>query len=97
MELGEISGEVTVDVVSNAKPGGSIGALVCAYPAADAPFLVHDRSAIHHFHAGDWTNVGAHAAARTGVFVGFAQEVGCLLYTSPSPREGLLSRMPSSA
>ena len=24
-------------------------------------------------------------------------EVGCLLYTSPSPRDGLLSRMPSSA
>ena len=25
------------------------------------------------------------------------QLVGCLLYTSPSPRDGLLSRMPSSA
>ena len=24
-------------------------------------------------------------------------DVGCLLYTSPSPRDGLLSRMPSSA
>ena len=24
-------------------------------------------------------------------------EVPCLLYTSPSPRDGLLSRMPSSA
>ena len=24
-------------------------------------------------------------------------EVACLLYTSPSPRDGLLSRMPSSA
>ena len=23
--------------------------------------------------------------------------LGCLLYTSPSPRDGLLSRMPSSA
>src|SRR5664279_3051206 len=29
-----------------------------------------------------------HAAGRVG---------GCLLYTSPSPRDGLLSRMPSSA
>ena len=31
----------------------------------------------------------------------YAEEVGrviaCLLYTSPSPRDGLLSRMPSSA
>ena len=25
------------------------------------------------------------------------QYMGCLLYTSPSPRDGLLSRMPSSA
>ena len=25
------------------------------------------------------------------------QDYGCLLYTSPSPRDGLLSRMPSSA
>ena len=25
------------------------------------------------------------------------QPLGCLLYTSPSPRDGLLSRMPSSA
>ena len=25
------------------------------------------------------------------------KEIGCLLYTSPSPRDGLLSRMPSSA
>ena len=27
----------------------------------------------------------------------FALDTGCLLYTSPSPRDGLLSRMPSSA
>ena len=26
-----------------------------------------------------------------------ADDIGCLLYTSPSPRDGLLSRMPSSA
>ena len=26
-----------------------------------------------------------------------ASFIGCLLYTSPSPRDGLLSRMPSSA
>ena len=28
---------------------------------------------------------------------GMARPEGCLLYTSPSPRDGLLSRMPSSA
>ena len=29
--------------------------------------------------------------------VSLAKNNGCLLYTSPSPRDGLLSRMPSSA
>ena len=28
---------------------------------------------------------------------GYGEESRCLLYTSPSPRDGLLSRMPSSA
>ena len=27
----------------------------------------------------------------------FGEYISCLLYTSPSPRDGLLSRMPSSA
>ena len=30
-------------------------------------------------------------------FTTLVQAQGCLLYTSPSPRDGLLSRMPSSA
>ena len=29
--------------------------------------------------------------------VGLLNDNGCLLYTSPSPRDGLLARMPSSA
>ena len=33
--------------------------------------------------------------ALDGVFIG--TRCSCLLYTSPSPRDGLLSRMPSSA
>ena len=32
-----------------------------------------------------------------GVFLGVESSTFCLLYTSPSPRDGLLSRMPSSA
>ena len=43
----------------------------------------------------------ARAAAIRGDFVEvrrlIAQALACLLYTSPSPRDGLLSRMPSSA
>ena len=33
----------------------------------------------------------------TGIASGTFQQSHCLLYTSPSPRDGLLSRMPSSA
>ena len=32
-----------------------------------------------------------------GERIGLVGPNGCLLYTSPSPRDGLLSRMPSSA
>ena len=38
--------------------------------------------------------VKAYAGAN-GVLL--AMDLACLLYTSPSPRDGLLSRMPSSA
>ena len=31
------------------------------------------------------------------IWMGFVVSLICLLYTSPSPRDGLLSRMPSSA
>ena len=31
------------------------------------------------------------------ILTGYLSVAGCLLYTSPSPRDGLLSRMPSSA
>ena len=34
---------------------------------------------------------------KTFVYSSSAATYGCLLYTSPSPRDGLLSRMPSSA
>ena len=38
------------------------------------------------------------AVASDGISAGdITQYVDCLLYTSPSPRDGLLSRMPSSA
>ena len=36
-------------------------------------------------------------ATTEGLLATGAQRIACLLYTSPSPRDGLLSRMPSSA
>src|SRR5664279_4282518 len=44
------------------------------------------------------TSPGADVAARTpACAVANARFLACLLYTSPSPRDGLLHRMPSSA
>ena len=37
------------------------------------------------------------AAGASGIACGVVRNNYCLLYTSPSPRDGLLSRMPSSA
>ena len=47
-----------------------------------APSIPHGLSRLYH-----------HCTATTPVYI----FPGCLLYTSPSPRDGLLSRMPSSA
>ena len=60
--------------------------------------------------AGPYVNVEANAgwvgddytSTTTDIHVGYEGEVGtasyyCLLYTSPSPRDATLSRMPSSA
>ena len=38
-----------------------------------------------------------HALQLAGIAPGMSVLDACLLYTSPSPRDGLLSRMPSSA
>ena len=40
---------------------------------------------------------GAIALGGVGAWIGCRRRGICLLYTSPSPRDGLLSRMPSSA
>ena len=50
--------------------------------------------------AGTGTGAAAHFNGSTlefGIDSSGANPTGCLLYTSPSPRDGLLSRMPSSA
>ena len=54
-----------------------------------APFLLQPNSVL----------IGQSVAERYGLQPGqrLSIGIGCLLYTSPSPRDGLLSRMPSSA
>ena len=41
--------------------------------------------------------IGPYSIIGPNVEIGDNTIIGCLLYTSPSPRDGLLSRMPSSA
>ena len=57
-------------------------------------------------HAIEWITSGKQWSADAALKIGAIDavvaperldELGCLLYTSPSPRDGLLSRMPSSA
>ena len=44
-----------------------------------------------------FVDIAAQAEADLRELMGVSDEYHCLLYTSPSPRDGLLSRMPSSA
>ena len=50
---------------------------------------------------GEWETVSISTADKTWIerkeTLNYPHSIGCLLYTSPSPRDGLLSRMPSSA
>ena len=57
-----------------------------------ALFFTKDTLPKRAFFAASW---GAAAGGVYGSF--FSKLLACLLYTSPSPRDGLLSRMPSSA
>ena len=41
--------------------------------------------------------LAARAPLFSGIVAGIVGGIVCLLYTSPSPRDGLLARMPSSA
>ena len=42
-------------------------------------------------------SIGVTSEEAAKAMLAAGQDVDCLLYTSPSPRDGLLSRMPSSA
>ena len=65
-------------------------ASVAAYDADDA--YTYDADSAYAYDAAADAAAAAASAADTSVYA-----YACLLYTSPSPRDGLLSRMPSSA
>ena len=77
----------------------------------DRPFYVLDApgntnvASLDMFELPGWDSYHANEAVVSTIFnsnsmsldFSLGQEITCLLYTSPSPRDGLLSRMPSSA
>ena len=58
------------------------------------PFLLFDHFGPINYEPGGATGVPAHPHCG---FEEITYMLGCLLYTSPSPRDQLTSRMPSSA
>ena len=50
-----------------------------------------------YFNFADYSMYHAGDTGYSNDFIDTRVKLGCLLYTSPSPRDGLLSRMPSSA
>ena len=52
---------------------------------------------LRNYHGQDNLDLGSIDRQTIRHFLGMEYDKGCLLYTSPSPRDGLLSRMPSSA
>ena len=75
----------------------NFGDIVLELNADKAPITV--ANFVEYVKAGHYENTVFHRVI--GNFMiqggGFEPGMNCLLYTSPSPRDGLLSRMPSSA
>ena len=95
--MGSVSDEVIRELDLNyAEIGSLIGlfmvpGLFLAIPAGLAGKFFSDKALI---------GFGLIALSFGGLVAALAQGfwfLSCLLYTSPSPRDGLLSRMPSSA
>ena len=90
---------------------GLMSGFFCAWPSAclGPRGAVQSAEQKRHMNTMNLSRRGLIKAAATGVAVATtaataraqlprkAATKGCLLYTSPSPRDGLLSRMPSSA
>ena len=68
------------------------------YPAADTAYTLKYYALLRMKDSGAYTNNNEIPFRFLPCLTaGLAYYIACLLYTSPSPRDGLLSRMPSSA
>ena len=74
-------------------------ALLAALPAAAAGYKAPRTAFGAPSLQGEWTNASFTQLVRPKEFKALVatEAEACLLYTSPSPRDGLLARMPSSA
>src|SRR5664279_3454316 len=94
--LGDLRGAFSVGSASesssesvgahNGWPAAGAALLACGGQSSERAFLQHVSLKL---------GEGSHHGEEELAFPRWG--VGCLLYTSPSPRDGLLSRMPSSA
>ena len=91
--LTESGGTVTIPAATNLNLG--TGAVPTAAIQDDA--VTSAKLDTNIAVAGTLGVTGATTLSSTLAVTGNATFTGCLLYTSPSPRDGLLSRMPSSA
>ena len=83
------------DFITVIRNAGSAGKSTCQYPhsnlRAGIATILRDRGFVEKV---------SETEAESGIKnieIHLKYVNGCLLYTSPSPRDGLLSRMPSSA
>ena len=78
--------------------GAPIESMLTAAGDAWAEFVfVEGHAEVPVFVTPDWIDRAASAVSTAGNGTVAYWMCDCLLYTSPSPRDGLLSRMPSSA
>src|SRR5665647_425485 len=90
----------TAVIEESARVGSDI--YVGAYAVISENVAIGDGCSLYpHVFIGDNVKIGSNCTLYAGVKIYKECIIGnnciCLLYTSPSPRDGLLSRMPSSA
>ena len=95
-DTGLIVSRMALGVMTFGTPAGPHAALQAAIAKVNSEDLAQEivsralDAGINHFNTAN-VYTGGDSEQMLG------KALGCLLYTSPSPRDGLLSRMPSSA
>ena len=104
MKAAKKAGRIAADGLLNCKVDGNTGVIVevnCEtdFAARDDNFVAFVKLVTEKVFDTQQVDIEALGleSARENLVQKIGENVSCLLYTSPSPRDGLLSRMPSSA